>query len=616
MATFEDFLRPIPPRAPTGDASLDELLGRVEAAESPDALAALSARAGSGPAVARRLGEVASSIGNLGAASRAERPVYEAVYAAQHERLRLVGDLAAAAAALGMEEPLLGLFESHPDAGVRLGVGSALLAAKPSRAALERMAPAMDLADDLMVWVRDLGTAAAVRLDPATAYDRLRPRFERELALPHSYLARGLFHALHASAPIDPRWFAFLVRFYEKADAVVLDSVLCAHPDAAAVVALAGFVRDRARAGLDWLTYAGFTLLKWGPAGRAAAPAVVEAVQAALASGASDYRLTMPLDVLVAMDERAMVPALEALRPVAKRKAKTALEEALRKLGAEPAPAARKRAPAKVALGREGLASTLRAAGFSEARVAELVKIARPRIVIEPVDGPVGESRLGGLPDLPPGAPWPVVRLPKRTAAERLPQGLDATPHTVEGAHVVVPLGFVAQLRLEELASHDPDGRLPLKGLLSFFARQDVEAGEHGELVRIAAAVLFHEVGELAPREPPPELPESERRKARGVRFRGEIPLPEPQFAYKLGLLDEETTRYDALPREVPGYTSLGYAPAAYYQGLPERRETLLLSVGSDDYCWGDASSVFFLIADAALAARDFSKAVCVADEC
>lgn len=616
MSTFEDFLRPVPPLAPTGDAALDGLLRLVESAEAPEALAALSALDGAGTAVARRLGEVASSIGNLGAALRAERGVYEAVYAAQHERLRLVGDLAAAAAAQGIEEPLLELFESHPDAGVRLGVGSALLAAKPSRSTLERMAPAMELADDLMVWVRDLGTAAAVRIDPASAYDRLRPRFERELALPHSYLARGLFHALHASAPIDPRWFAFLVRFYEKADAVVLDSVLCAHPDPAAVEALSGFVRDRARTGLDWLTYTGFTLLKWGSAGRAAAPAVVEAVQAALASGANDYRLTMPLDVLVAMGDKAVIPALEALRPMAKRKAKTALEEALRKLGAEPAPAAKRRPSSKVAPGREGLAATLAAAGFSAERVAELVKIARPRIVIEPLEGPAGASRLGGLPDLPPGAPWPVVRLPKRSAAARLPQGLDATPHSVEGAHVVVPLGFVAQLRMEELAPHDPEGRLPPKGLLSFFARQDVEAGEHGELVRIAAAVLFHEEGELAPREPPPELPESERRKPRGVRFRGEVPLPEPQFAYKLGLLDEETTRYDALPREVPGYASLGYAPAAYYQGLPGRRETLLLSVGSDDYCWGDASSVFFLIADAALMARDFSKAVCVADEC
>jgi len=72
----------------------------------------------------------------------------------------------------------------------------------------------------------------------------------------------------------------------------------------------------------------------------------------------------------------------------------------------------------------------------------------------------------------------------------------------------------------------------------------------------------------------------------------------------------------------------LGQAPAAYYQGLPGPRETLLLSVGSDDaYTWGDASSVFFLLANAALKARDFSiesagsaadfsRAVCVADEC
>ena len=143
--------------------------------------------------------------------------------------------------------------------------------------------------------------------------------------------------------------------------------------------------------------------------------------------------------------------------------------------------------------------------------------------------------------------------------------------------------------------------------------------GDHGELQRLASSVLFFDDDdrEHVPLSPPAELPDFEERAPKSVRFSGVVPLPEPQFAYRLGLLTEESQRYDALPREIPDYSMLGQAPAAYYQGLPGPRETLLLSVGSDDaYNWGDASSVFFLLANAALKARDFSRAVCVADEC
>ena len=619
MQTFEDFLQPLPPRPETGDPELDEALERIERVDDAEALAALRARTGAGPVLGARLEEVAATIGNLSLASKAERSLYESVYAAQHARLRIVEAVATAAAAHETTQgSLLRIFLEHPDPTVRLHVGKALLAARPSRPTLERMVPAMELEDGWMVWVRDVGTSAAVQLDPATAFDRLKPRVETELALPHSYLARGLFHALHQNAPIDARWFPFLVRFYEKQDAVVLDSVLRAHPTPEAVSALGAFVCERARAGQPWLTYAGFTLELWGPQGRAAAADVVEAVALALREGKSDYNLTKPLDVLVAMDERSVIPALQALQPLAKRKAKTVLEGALAKLGVAPAPT-RKKTRAKIAPERAALARTLSDAGFSEQRVAELAKLAAPRIVLHPAapDDTV-KSYMGGLPSLPEGTPWPVARIPKRSAAEALAQGLEATPHTIEGAHVLVPLGFVAQLRLVELAPFDVDRVLPPAGTLAFFARQDVVLGDHGELQRIASAVLFFEDDERprVPLAPPPELPDFEARSPKSVRFSGEIPLPEPQFAYKLGLLTEETQRYDALPREVPDFCMLGQAPAAYYQGLPGKRETLLLKVGSDDYTWGDASSVFFLIAKAALEARDFCRAVCVADEC
>jgi hypothetical protein len=57
--------------------------------------------------------------------------------------------------------------------------------------------------------------------------------------------------------------------------------------------------------------------------------------------------------------------------------------------------------------------------------------------------GPLGMTRLGGLPDLPPGVDWPVV----------------------DG----VLLEFVGQFRMADLAPYDEENRLPQSGMLYFF---------------------------------------------------------------------------------------------------------------------------------------------------
>jgi hypothetical protein len=72
----------------------------------------------------------------------------------------------------------------------------------------------------------------------------------------------------------------------------------------------------------------------------------------------------------------------------------------------------------------------------------------------------LGASKVGGLPDLPAGAAWP----------------------TNDGC----PMGFVAQLRLEDLAKHG-EKRLPGKGLLYFFVHDEPFADGH-----LAKACIFH----------------------------------------------------------------------------------------------------------------------------
>lgn len=61
----------------------------------------------------------------------------------------------------------------------------------------------------------------------------------------------------------------------------------------------------------------------------------------------------------------------------------------------------------------------------------------------EPASVPIGASKLGGLPDLPPGTPWP-------RRGER-------------------PLMFLAQFNLADLPKPDTDPGLPASGMLSFW---------------------------------------------------------------------------------------------------------------------------------------------------
>lgn len=96
-----------------------------------------------------------------------------------------------------------------------------------------------------------------------------------------------------------------------------------------------------------------------------------------------------------------------------------------------------------------------------EAHAEELFRWQRPAIRLradeyeDPLE--VGASKLGGLPDLPLGVPWPSWN-------DR-------------------PLTFVAQFQLAELAPYDTEGALPKSGILSFFYDPDLEAGRGGARV-------------------------------------------------------------------------------------------------------------------------------------
>ncbi|HET6428967.1 MAG TPA: YwqG family protein [Phycisphaerae bacterium] len=120
-----------------------------------------------------------------------------------------------------------------------------------------------------------------------------------------------------------------------------------------------------------------------------------------------------------------------------------------------------------------------------------------------PYEGfPLGRSRIGGEPDMPPGHPWP-----RR-------QGR--------------PLSFLAQINCAELP--DPDGASPLPrdGLLLVFYDADQQPWGFDPADRDGWKVIYHEgdPARLTRTPAPEELGEEARFQPAKVRFRAEFTLP------------------------------------------------------------------------------------------
>jgi uncharacterized protein YwqG len=164
-------------------------------------------------------------------------------------------------------------------------------------------------------------------------------------------------------------------------------------------------------------------------------------------------------------------------------------------------------------------------------RVSERIEhLIKPTIHIskaEAGDLPVGSSRFGGLPDVPPGFTWPCWR-------DR-------------------PLGFLAQLRCEELAAVDSSHLLPNSGVLYLFYDFIKKPWGANPKDRGGAVVLYVENAALAS---PASLPEGAKAEEVSlpqfsVRFSAVPSVPSPgcdvseQLDLKqLGLNDEELDRY------------------------------------------------------------------------
>ncbi|MGE3174843.1 MAG: DUF1963 domain-containing protein [Planctomycetota bacterium] len=244
----------------------------------------------------------------------------------------------------------------------------------------------------------------------------------------------------------------------------------------------------------------------------------------------------------------------------------------------------------------------------------------RPRVHREPLSSRPGDSRLGGAPDLPADFAW---------------------PHA-DGR----PMGFLLQLRCEDLTAHDIDLPLPAAGTLHVFA------GLH--IVTWAAAVRSTPPGTTLRETPPP--PGLDIQRGFPVEF---VPIPSfpdpssPEFdALALEESEEEQVvsnrihwerrhlglspgpeqgewgsahQLGGTPNSVQGDVRIEFELSHRGLGVPWRKQPwldaephagrwrLLLELDADDdvgWSWGDAGRLYFGILEDDLRAGRLDRVV------
>ena len=241
-------------------------------------------------------------------------------------------------------------------------------------------------------------------------------------------------------------------------------------------------------------------------------------------------------------------------------------------------------------------------------------KAARPALMINPslaeTELAIGVSKFGGLPDLPPQQQWPEF-------SETL-------------------LGFIGQINLAELNETQLAGRLPSKGLLSFFVFNSADSGEPAEggaegawkviyspdtseLKRVSPAGEFVEGNEVAPEcilefEETLDMPymsTSDFDTKYENKFVGCV------RARELGLTEDQEEGYEELQSELmPDREErshlLGWSHPQVSCDDPLSIELRnLVTVASEElcgWCWADGHQLFYGISDENLKNHKFGQ--------
>lgn len=199
---------------------------------------------------------------------------------------------------------------------------------------------------------------------------------------------------------------------------------------------------------------------------------------------------------------------------------------------------------------------------------------------------PIGASKLGGSPDLPPDTSWP---------------SLDQRP-----------MAFIAQIALAELAPLDRDGLLPGAGLLSFFcALIDLGSPDAGQVLYTPRETP------LVRTTPPAALAADEHFAPASLAPQADLTGAPWQSAQleRLGLSREQLHAYSQATgqdRETPMHRMLGHPEIVQNDPRDSAREMcLLLQVDSDEslgMMWGDVGRLYYWLDPKDLEDRHFDR--------
>ncbi|HEX6798786.1 MAG TPA: YwqG family protein [Ktedonobacterales bacterium] len=157
---------------------------------------------------------------------------------------------------------------------------------------------------------------------------------------------------------------------------------------------------------------------------------------------------------------------------------------------------------------------------------------------------PLGSSKLGGQPDLPPGIDWPVWK--------------------------GTPLAFLGQFRLPELSEFDVDGSLPGDGLLYFFYEAESQPWGGVPDDRGGWQVFYHtgSADALYRHNLPTTLPQYSQLAPHHIGYEVVVTVPDLDvIEQEAGLSEDEVTEYFRLESEANKYTHQLLGHPASIQG-------------------------------------------------
>ena len=278
---------------------------------------------------------------------------------------------------------------------------------------------------------------------------------------------------------------------------------------------------------------------------------------------------------------------------------------------------------------RQAFEKTMTEGGVPSETASKLSSLLRPAVRLDVVpagDSKItpGASRFGGFPDVTSGFEWPTWK--------------------------AQPLGFLGQIKLEDIAGFACCDLLPRTGLLSFYYAQNQETWGFDPTDRGSWRVLYEETATgLRVAERPKGFADEAIYRSGGLKMQGTVTLPatDALAVAGLGLSNVEADIYDQVldqieeqtpehtrhqlfghPDQVQGemQTECQLVSNGIYLGDPSGLENprvpdlmkearnwrMVLQIDSDDgleMMWGDMGRLYFWMTDDAVGRRAFDDA-------